>query len=76
MSGSTGNIFHHKQDTNNLNTPYDYTSVMHYGRTAFSNKYGMNTITPIPNPNQPIGQRTSLSIMDIQRINKLYSCEN
>merc|ERR1711931_131569 len=62
-----------KQDTNNQNTPYDYTSIMHYGRTAFSTN-GLDTITPIPDPNQSIGQRTSLSKGDILRINKLYSC--
>ncbi|XP_064182281.1 hatching enzyme 1.2-like isoform X5 [Anguilla rostrata] len=62
-----------KQDTNNLNTPYDYTSIMHYGRTAFSTN-GLDTITPVPNPNQSIGQRRSMSKGDILRINKLYSC--
>ncbi|KAJ8337955.1 hypothetical protein SKAU_G00369210 [Synaphobranchus kaupii] len=61
------------QDTNNLNTRYDYTSIMHYGRTAFSIN-GMYTITPIPNPNQSIGQRARLSSGDIMRIKKLYSC--
>ncbi|XP_035264088.1 high choriolytic enzyme 1-like [Anguilla anguilla] len=61
------------QDTNNLNTPYDYTSIMHYGRTAFSTN-GMDTITPVPNPNKSIGQRRSMSMGDILRINKLYSC--
>ncbi|XP_064182274.1 hatching enzyme 1.2-like isoform X7 [Anguilla rostrata] len=62
-----------EQDTNNLNTPYDYTSIMHYGRTAFSTN-GLDTITPVPNPNQSIGQRRSMSKGDILRINKLYSC--
>merc|ERR1711931_129261 len=61
------------QDTNDLNTPYDFTSIMHYGRTAFSNN-GKATITPITNPKQSIGQRTSLSKGDILRINKRYSC--
>ncbi|XP_036406889.1 high choriolytic enzyme 1-like, partial [Megalops cyprinoides] len=63
-----------KQDTNNLNTPYDYSSIMHYGRSAFSTQYGQETITPIPDPNQPIGQRRNLSDLDIQRINRLYGC--
>uniref|UniRef100_A0A7N8WZY6 Metalloendopeptidase n=1 Tax=Mastacembelus armatus TaxID=205130 RepID=A0A7N8WZY6_9TELE len=62
-----------KQDTNNLNTPYDYSSVMHYGRTAFG-KNGLETITPIPDASVPIGQRNGVSKIDISRINKLYSC--
>ncbi|XP_062380133.1 hatching enzyme 1.2-like [Sardina pilchardus] len=62
-----------KQHTNNLNTPYDYSSVMHYGSTAFSIN-GRETITPIPNPNVKIGQRRGMTSIDIQRINKLYGC--
>ncbi|KAF6721346.1 High choriolytic enzyme 2 [Oryzias melastigma] len=50
-----------KHDTNNLNTPYDYSSIMHYGRDAFSIAYGLDTITPIPDPNVPIGQRNGMS---------------
>ncbi|XP_056134056.1 high choriolytic enzyme 1-like [Lampris incognitus] len=64
----------HRQNTNNLNTPYDYSSVMHYGRTAFAVAYGLETITPIPNPNVQIGQRRGMSRLDIQRINRLYRC--
>ncbi|XP_062376851.1 hatching enzyme 1.2-like [Sardina pilchardus] len=62
-----------KQRTNNLNTPYDYSSVLHYGSTAFSIN-GRETITPIPNPNVKIGQRRGMTSIDIQRINKLYGC--
>uniref|UniRef100_H2MIY0 Metalloendopeptidase n=1 Tax=Oryzias latipes TaxID=8090 RepID=H2MIY0_ORYLA len=63
-----------KHDTNNLNTPYDYSSIMHYGRDAFSIAYGRDSITPIPNPNVPIGQRNGMSRWDITRINVLYNC--
>uniref|UniRef100_A0AAR2LC07 Metalloendopeptidase n=1 Tax=Pygocentrus nattereri TaxID=42514 RepID=A0AAR2LC07_PYGNA len=62
-----------KENTNNLNTPYDYSSVMHYGKTAFSIN-GQETITPIPDPSVPIGQRVDLSAIDIKRINILYNC--
>nr|XP_046231547.1 hatching enzyme 1.2-like isoform X2 [Scatophagus argus] len=64
----------HKKDTNNLNTPYDYSSVMHYGRTAFASVYGEDTITPIPDSSVPIGQRDEMSDIDILRINRLYEC--
>lgn len=63
-----------KHDTNNLNTPYDYSSIMHYGKDAFSIGYGKDTITPIPNPNAQIGQRNGMSQWDIKRINLLYNC--
>ncbi|KAK3510037.1 hypothetical protein QTP70_026244 [Hemibagrus guttatus] len=61
------------KNTNNLNTLYDYSSVMHYGRTAFSIN-GLDTITPIPDPSVNIGQRKELSAIDILRINTLYKC--
>ncbi|XP_036420220.1 high choriolytic enzyme 1-like [Colossoma macropomum] len=62
-----------KENTNNLNTPYDYSSVMHYGKTAFSIN-GWDTITPIPDASVQIGQRVDLSAIDILRINTLYGC--
>uniref|UniRef100_A0A3Q3L8C9 Metalloendopeptidase n=1 Tax=Labrus bergylta TaxID=56723 RepID=A0A3Q3L8C9_9LABR len=67
--------FHREESTNNLNTPYDYSSIMHYGRTAFSIQYGKDSITPIPDPNVQIGQRKGMSYWDIMRINLLYSCK-
>ncbi|KAG7498511.1 high choriolytic enzyme 1-like [Solea senegalensis] len=65
----------HKKDTNNLNTPYDYTSVMHYGRTVFSSGFG-DTITPIPDSSVAVGQSKEMSDIDILRINRLYRCRN
>ncbi|XP_030261152.1 low choriolytic enzyme-like [Sparus aurata] len=62
-----------KQDTNNLNTPYDYSSIMHYGRTAFGTRRS-ETIIPIPDTSVVIGKRDGLSKIDILRVNKLYKC--
>ncbi|TNN35830.1 Low choriolytic enzyme [Liparis tanakae] len=62
-----------KKDSNNLGTKYDYTSVMHYGSTAFGTNRKV-TIVPIPDANAPIGQREKMSKMDLFRINKLYKC--
>ncbi|KAM6942540.1 high choriolytic enzyme 1-like [Xenentodon cancila] len=62
-----------KVDTRNLNTPYDYNSVMHYGRFAFS-RNRQPTIVPIPDPNVSIGRATEMSPVDILRVNRLYQC--
>ena len=51
---------------------YDYASIMHYPRNAFAQNPANDTITPKPNPNTNIGQRTGLSAGDIRAINALY----
>uniref|UniRef100_A0A4W3GL04 Metalloendopeptidase n=1 Tax=Callorhinchus milii TaxID=7868 RepID=A0A4W3GL04_CALMI len=62
--------------TNNLNTKYDYSSVMHYGKTKCT-IYGipkLPTIIPKPNPNTKIGQLDGFSETDILKVNRLYKC--
>ncbi|TDW28638.1 Dot/Icm T4SS effector Zinc-dependent metalloprotease LegP [Cryobacterium psychrophilum] len=49
---------------------YDYGSIMHYPRTAFS-KNGLETITPVQAGVQ-IGQRTALSAGDIAAVDFMY----
>ncbi|XP_062269241.1 hatching enzyme 1.2-like [Platichthys flesus] len=72
---AAGNTFNfNKMDTNNLNTPYDYSSVMHYGRSAFAGTFGAETITPIPDSSVPIGQREDMSDIDINRIIRFFGC--
>uniref|UniRef100_A0A1A8FKP7 Metalloendopeptidase n=2 Tax=Nothobranchius korthausae TaxID=1143690 RepID=A0A1A8FKP7_9TELE len=62
-------------NTNNLGTPYDYGSVMHYGRFAFS-RNREPTIVPVPDPNVEIGRATQMSANDILRVNRLYRCNS
>ncbi|XP_042197482.1 hatching enzyme 1.2-like [Callorhinchus milii] len=61
--------------TNNLNTKYDYSSVMHYGKYLFSKSPKLPTIIPKPNPNTKIGQLDGFSETDILKVNRLYKCE-
>ncbi|KAJ4926115.1 hypothetical protein JOQ06_008298 [Pogonophryne albipinna] len=72
-SASANNF--NQMNTNNLNTPYDYSSVMHYGRSFFASSFGADTIAPIPDSSVPIGQRNGMSYLDILRINRLYKCK-
>ncbi|XP_067258340.1 six-cysteine containing astacin protease 1 [Chanodichthys erythropterus] len=60
-----------KIKTNNLETAYDYNSVMHYGRFAFS-KNREPTIIPIPDGIMSIGRAEKMSSNDILRVNRLY----
>ncbi|MGB0865647.1 MAG: M12 family metallopeptidase [Granulosicoccaceae bacterium] len=53
-----------------VNTPYDYSSIMHYGRTFFSID-GQETITP-KQSNVTIGQRNALSDHDLSGVKTLY----
>ncbi|KAM4043840.1 hatching enzyme 1.2-like [Anomaloglossus baeobatrachus] len=61
-------------DGNTFNLPYDYTSVMHYHKFAFSKKGTLPTIVPKPDPNVSIGQRLGMSSLDVMKINANYGC--
>ncbi|XP_016529420.1 meprin A subunit beta-like, partial [Poecilia formosa] len=56
--------------------PYDYTSVMHYGKDAFNNGNGNRTtiITIDPKYQDVIGQRLDMSPSDALELNLLYNC--
>uniref|UniRef100_A0A671LF41 Metalloendopeptidase n=1 Tax=Sinocyclocheilus anshuiensis TaxID=1608454 RepID=A0A671LF41_9TELE len=60
-----------RRETNNRATPYDYKSVMHYSRKAFS-RNNEPTMIPIPDGNVVIGEARSMSRNDILWINRLY----
>ncbi|XP_018621695.2 low choriolytic enzyme [Scleropages formosus] len=62
-----------KYRTSNLDTPYDYGSIMHFGKYAYSED-GDPTILPKKNPNAQLGQRFGPSELDKFKINKLYKC--
>ncbi|CAB3982537.1 chymotrypsinogen B-like [Paramuricea clavata] len=62
-----------KTQIDSLNIPYDYASIMHYGRRAFSNN-GRDTIVP-KKSGVTIGQRGGLSPSDVQQMNLMYNCK-
>lgn len=51
--------------------PYDYDSIMHYGRKFFSINGG-DTIVPTLNPNARIGQTDGLSQGDVSAANAMF----
>ncbi|XP_065149391.1 hatching enzyme 1.2 [Paramisgurnus dabryanus] len=63
-----------KFKTNNLDTPYDFGSIMHFGMYAYSEDGGP-TILPKRNRNVKIGQRSGPSDLDIMKINNMYNCD-
>ncbi|XP_032860924.2 meprin A subunit alpha [Tyto alba] len=58
-----------------LNTPYDYESLMHYEPFSFNKNESVPTITAkIPEFDSIIGQRLDLSAIDLERLNRMYNC--
>ncbi|XP_033972232.1 low choriolytic enzyme-like isoform X2 [Trematomus bernacchii] len=62
-----------KRQTNNFGTPYDFNSVMHYSKYAFS-KNGQPTILAKSNPSRNFGNARTMSNIDIALVNRLYQC--
>ncbi|TSR51430.1 Embryonic protein UVS.2 [Bagarius yarrelli] len=58
---------------NNMDMPYDYGSIMHFGRYAYSED-GDPTIVPKQSWNNKLGQIFGPSELDVMKINKLYKC--
>ena len=56
-----------------LNTTYDYQSLMHYEKHAFSQN-GQPTIEP-RQAGMTIGQRNTMSTTDIQEVRSFYKCK-
>lgn len=57
------------------NHPYDFDSVMHYPKTAFSMN-GRQTMARKSCPSCELGQRNRLSELDVKGLNLLYSCSD
>ncbi|PFG41758.1 astacin (peptidase family M12A) [Isoptericola jiangsuensis] len=68
QAGREHNFNQHITDGDDIGA-YDFASIMHYPRTAFS-RNGRPTIEPLDG--QAIGQRTSLSVGDIAAVRWMY----
>uniref|UniRef100_UPI00358EED6D meprin A subunit beta-like n=1 Tax=Myxine glutinosa TaxID=7769 RepID=UPI00358EED6D len=65
------------QESDSLNIPYDYSSVMHYDSKAFQKATGLDTIITIdPLFMDIIGQRLDMSKLDRVQLNRMYSCNS
>ncbi|NP_037315.1 meprin A subunit beta precursor [Rattus norvegicus] len=75
LSGKEHNFnIYNDSVSDSLNVPYDYTSVMHYSKTAFQNGTESTIITKISDFEDVIGQRMDFSDYDLLKLNQLYSC--
>ncbi|PFX27229.1 Bone morphogenetic protein 1-like, partial [Stylophora pistillata] len=65
-------------EINSLEEPYDYASIMHYGKNTFAKEVSQITILPKKDPQTAllpeIGQREKLSVGDIRQTAKMYRC--
>jgi astacin len=68
--GKEHNFNQHIADGDDVGA-YDYGSIMHYERTAFT-RTGQETITPTNPPTAQIGQRVALSQGDLAAIATMY----
>ena len=65
-------------EINSREEPYDYGSIMHYGKNTFAKEVSQVTILAKRDPRTEltpeIGQRQHLSAGDIRQTSKMYGC--
>uniref|UniRef100_T1GF66 Metalloendopeptidase n=1 Tax=Megaselia scalaris TaxID=36166 RepID=T1GF66_MEGSC len=62
------------RDVTNFRTLYDYSSIMHYGESAFSKNGKPTMVAKFPEGQDQMGAR-EMSPTDIYKINRMYNCE-
>ncbi|XP_052442205.1 meprin A subunit beta-like isoform X3 [Carassius gibelio] len=65
---------YNETESSSLGVPYDYGSVMHYSKTAFSKGSEPTIVTKIPEFLNVIGQSMEFSDSDLLKLNRLYNC--
>lgn len=73
MEGQFNKYKHSKVDS--MGFPYDYSSLMHYGKRTFS-KNGRSTIQALNDPYMSLGRGDGFSELDIKKMNTLYDCKS
>jgi hypothetical protein len=67
-------VFEHDFDACQM--PYDYESIMHYGRYDLAIDPNVPTIIALDERyTNTIGQATGLSALDVKRVRLLYKCD-
>ena len=64
------------QEADTLNLPYDYKTIMHYGKYTGSLYPGKPTMLAIGNKDLKLGGSKELTPTDIIQLNRLYNCES
>jgi len=73
-AGSNHNFNKQKSSSiNSMGTKYDYSSIMHYSKTAFGNGR-VTIVTKDSSMQDVIGQRNGLSKIDVKQLNLMYKC--
>ena len=63
------------KDVDYMSSRYDYDSIMHYGKLAFT-KNGKPTIKVLGDKDRNFGDAKQLSDIDKLRLNALYECSS
>ncbi|OQV19678.1 putative High choriolytic enzyme 1 [Hypsibius exemplaris] len=64
-----------KEQTNNLKTPYDFTSIMHYDTTYFAVDLKLPTMVSREAGRKIAPNKDHMSAIDKWRVNVLYQCD-